>query len=206
MSAEEAKPGGESAPARPGILDVLTGNIGKITALVGAVAGLVAAWQALFGQLFEEQAPEPAAPRVCVEVDAQDFPQAVKYSDWKTTPIRVKGRNNCDKPLGVYATFVRRQSSEPSFVLGVPYDSLPGCDRGTPLLEPKCWDRKKPVPIDRRGEWEWETRPPPLWLLGDPGSIEEIAVTWEVRDLDQPTDDPLATSSVTIKLIDDRTR
>ena len=203
MSANEPQPDGE--PGRAGILDILTGRIGKLTALIGALAGLVAAWQTLVGPIIGGEDTQVPPPKLCVEIDAQEFPAAVKYSDWETTPIRVKGRNNCDKPIGVYATFVRRQTSEPRFVLGVPYDSLPGCDRGTPVLDPKCWDRKKPVPIDKRGDWEWETRPPPLWLLGDPGSIEEIAVIWEVRDLDQPKNDPLATSPVTIKLIDDRT-
>ena len=111
MSANEPQPDGE--PGRAGILDILTGRIGKLTALIGALAGLVAAWQTLVGPIIGGEDTQVPPPKLCVEIDAQEFPAAVKYSDWETTPIRVKGRNNCDKPIGVYATFVRRQTSEP---------------------------------------------------------------------------------------------
>lgn len=197
MNARRKQPAGSASPT--GVLDTVTGNLGKITALLGAVAALLAASQGLFDHLF------PSTQRPCVEIDAQVFPEAVKYTEWDKTPIRIKGRNTCGKSLGVYVTFVRRQTGKPNFVLGTPYDH-PECERGTPEQVPKCWDGKKPVRIDNHGNWEWETRPPPLSLLSDPGPIEEIAVTWEVRDIDEPAGAPLARSLATVKLIDDRSK
>lgn len=187
-------------PAKPGLLDLLTGNVGKLTGLLTAVAALVAAWQGLFGPLIGNNDKREGP---CVEISAQDFPKAVKWSAWDRTPIRVKGRNTCDKSLGVFATFQRRQTVA-SFVLEPLYDN-PQCERQDSQEIPTCWDRQDPVATDKDGNWEWEMRPPSLTLLAAPGSIDEIVVNWEVRNMASPRE-ALASSTATITLIDDRPR
>lgn len=187
-------------------IELVTGRIGKITALVGAIGGLLLLILTQIDKIQNEAVRVGLySPRPCVEVNADHvvFPKTVKYSEWDNMRIRLKGRNNCNRPLGLYVTFVRRTASEPRFILRVPHEELPECRGKAPLQEPKCWDPKKPVAI-AKGDWEWATLPPPLSQLSDPRSIETISVTWEVRDYDEPTKPPIAVGSVPIEVTYDK--
>jgi hypothetical protein len=194
------KEGTEPEKGKPDWIELVTGRIGKISALVAALGGLLV----LILNQFESVQKKAIgmklySPGACVEVRQVVFPKTVKFSEWDAMRIRLIGFNSCDKPLGLYVTFVRRTASEPRFILRVPHEELPECRGKAPLLEPKCWDPKKPVAIGK-GDWEWETLPPPLSQLSDPRSIETIALTWEVRDYDEPTKPPIATDSVPIEV------
>lgn len=200
MSAQKNKPekGGTDW------IELVTGRVGKITALAGAISALLAVILTQFSDVQEKlkQFGVISPPPPCVEVktDQVVFPNDVKYSEWDNMRIRLSGRNNCERPLGLYVTFVRRTTKDPRFTLRVPYDDLAECTGKAPLLEPKCWDRKKPVANIGKREWEWETPPPPLSRLSDSRSTETILVAWEVRDLDEPNKSPIAAGSAPIKV------
>jgi hypothetical protein len=183
-------------------LDVVTGRIGKVSALVAAVGGLVVLVLNQSAQIHEKLvAMKILSAPPCVEISRVVIPPTVRYSEWDNMRIKVEGRNNCDEPLGLYVTFLPRTAENPSFRLRVPHEDDPDCS-GTPaVLEPKCWDPKKPVAI-RKGEWQWEMLPPPLESLSDSWSTDTISVSWEVRDYDDPQR-PIATDSAQIAVTND---
>jgi hypothetical protein len=184
-------------------VDLITGRIGKIAGLVGAIGGLAVLIlhqsEQILGVL---EALHLYTRPPCVQVDPLMIPATVKYSEWDNMKIKLKGRNNCSTSLGLYVTFVRRTTSEPRFVLRVPHDDLPECKGLAPLQEPKCWDPKKPVSI-AKGDWEWDVLPPPLRQLSDPHRIEKISMTWAVHDFDAPTKPPIRVDTATIEVHND---
>jgi hypothetical protein len=181
-------------------VDLITGRIGKITALVVAIGslavGALTQWETFIGKLVE-MGLYTRPP--CVQVNPLMIPATVKYSEWDNMKIQLKGRTNCSTPLGLYVTFVRRTASEPRFVLRVPHEDLPECKGLAPLQEPKCWDPRKPISIGK-GDWEWDVRPPPLAQLSDPRRIEKISMTWAVHDYDAPTKPPIRVDTATIEV------
>jgi hypothetical protein len=183
-------------------VDLITGRIGKITALLTAIGGL-----ALLVLTQSEQILNKAIALglyklpPCVEVEPLMIPATVKYSEWDSMRLKLKGRNNCSTPLGLFVTFVPRSSSEARFVLRVPHEDLPEC-KGRAPQEPRCWDPKKPV-SSGKGNWEWEVLPPPLAQLSDPRRIEKISITWYVYDYDAPTKSAILVGNSTIEVHND---
>jgi hypothetical protein len=184
-------------------VDLITGRIGKITALLTAIGGL-----ALLILTQSEQILNKAIAlglyklRPCAQVEPLEIPATVKYSEWDNMKLKLKGRNNCSTPLGLFVTFVPRSTSEARFVLRVPHEDLPEC-KGRAPQEPRCWDPKKPV-SSGKGNWEWEVLPPPLAQLSDPRRIEKISITWYVYDYDAPTKSAIRVGSATIEVHNDR--
>ena len=184
-------------------VDLITGRIGKITALVTAIGGLALLILTQSEQILNKlTALGLYTPPPCAQVDPLIIPATVKYSEWDNMKIKLKGRNNCLTSLGLYVTFVRRTASEPRYVLRVPHDDLPECKGLAPLQEPKCWDPKKPISI-AKGDWEWDVLPPPLRQLSDPRRIEKISMTWAVYDFDAPTKPPIRVDTATIEVHND---
>jgi hypothetical protein len=185
------------------VVDLVTGRIGKITALITAVGGLLLLIlnqsEQIRGKLISLNLYTPLE---CVQVDRLMMPDTVKYSEWDSMKIKLKGRNNCGAPLGLYVTFVRRAASEPRFVLRAPHEDLPECKGLALSQEPKCWDQKKPVSIGK-GDWEWDVLPPPLAQLSDPRRIEKFAITWSVYDYDAPTKPAIRIDTATIGIHND---
>ena len=184
---------------------LITGKIGKITALLTAIGGLVLAIQtnsaSILNLLTALGLYTPYTPPPCVQVEPLMIPATVKYSEWDNMKMKLKGRNNCSTPFGLYVTFVPRSASEARFVLRVPHEDLPECKGGAPQ-DPKCWDPRKPV-SKGRGDWECEIPPPPLARLSDPRSIENISITYYVYDYDAPTKPAIRVGSATIKVEND---
>jgi hypothetical protein len=184
------------------VLDLITGRIGKITALLTALGGLALLILTQSEQILNKlTALGLYTPPPCVQVDPLMIPATVKYSEWDNMKIKVKGRNNCSTPFGLYVTFVPRIGSEPRFLLRVPHEDLPEC-KGRAQQEPKCWDPKKPV-SRTNGDWEWYVLPPPLAPLSDPRRIEKISLTWAVYDYDAPTKPAISTDNTTIEVHND---
>ena len=110
----------ESTKSAFDFVDLITGRIGKITALLTAIGGL-----ALLVLTQSEQILNKAIALglyklpPCVEVEPLMIPATVKYSEWDSMRLKLKGRNNCSTPLGLFVTFVPRSSSEARFVLRV---------------------------------------------------------------------------------------
>jgi hypothetical protein len=184
-------------------VDLVTGRIGKITALLTAVGGLVLLILTQSEQILTKvTALGLYTPRPCVQVEPLVIPATVKYSEWESMKLKLKGRNNCSTPLGLFVIFVPRSASETGFVVRVPHEDLPEC-KGRAPQEPRCWDPKKPV-SSGKGAWEWEVLPPRLALLSDPRRVEKISITWYVYDYDSPTKSAIQVGSATIEVQNDR--
>jgi hypothetical protein len=184
-------------------VDLITGKIGKITALVTAIGGLVVAILTNAAPMVKLlSAVGLYTPAPCVQVEPLMVPTTVKYSEWDNMRIKLKGRSNCSTPFGLYVTFVPRSASEARFVLRLPHEDLPECKGGGAPQDPKCWDPRKPV-SKGKGDWECEIPPPPLARLSDPRSIENISVTYYVYDYDAPTKPAIRVGSATIKVESD---
>jgi hypothetical protein len=134
-----------------------------------------------------------------VQIDRLIIPDTVKYSEWDTMEIKLKGRNTCPTSLGLYVTFVHRQNQQ-RFVLGVPYADRSECNKGARLEEPECWDWK--IPLDK-GDWEWGVQPPPLTALSDPRRIEKISIKWAVYNYNAPAKSPLRADTATVEIHND---
>lgn len=194
---------GEPAKSASDFVDLISGRIGKITALVVAIGslavGALTQWEKVIDKLVE--AGVYTRPS-CVLVYPLVFPATVKYSEWDSMKMKLKGRNNCSTSPGLYVTFVRRSTSEPRFVLRVPHEDLPECKGLAPLQVPKCWDPKKPI-RNGKGDWEWDVLAPPLTRLSDPRRTEKVSLTWAVYDFDAPTKPAIRVDSAEIEVQND---
>ena len=193
----------EPAKSAFDLVELITGRIGKITALVAAIGGLALGILKYSGEVRDKLVQlHLYTPPPCLQVDDLILPATVKFSQWDNMRIKLKGRNNCSANLGLYVTFVRRTAVGSLIRLKVPHEDLPECKGTAPLLVPNCWDQKKPISL-HKGDWEWEIRPPPLEPLGDPRDVEKISVTWAARDYDDPTKPVIGTDSAEIEVRSD---
>jgi hypothetical protein len=183
-------------------IDLITGRIGKITALVAAVGVLVlmilnksdlilSKSEQVLGKLaalgLYTRAP-------CVQVDAFIIPATVKYKEWENMTIKINGHNNCSITLDGYVTFDRRTETGPWLIrFRLPHEELPECRRQAlqvPLQEPTSWDAMIPIWIGK-GNWHWDLRAPPIEPMSDPRRVEKIAITWRLHNYDTPTNNPI---------------
>ena len=171
-------------------VDLITGRIGKITALLAAIGGLVYVILTQSEQIFNKlTALGLYTPRPCVEVERLIVPEKIQYSEWKKKrmKITIEGKNNCEAQLGIYLTYMRDKDSESLFNLNVPYDDWEECKGSNKALlqERICWETKKPL---RRGKgaWVWDVILPELEQVGA-RPIEPVRIKFEVNDYDDST-------------------
>lgn len=203
------------APKKKDALELVTGRVGKITALIAALTLVVTNLDTLVGKMqglaskFSPTEPTPQKQTTlppqqsCVEIYKVEFPQEIAYSEWNDHPISVTGRNNCNKDLGLYLTFTHRVGSEPPrLVLRSPYaDTFPECTGAAALSLPKCWDQMKPIPIVE-GRGRWDAPLPPPFRLGE-FETERLMFRLEVHDLDAPNAEAVWKKTVEIAIRDD---
>jgi len=186
-------------------LDMLTGRIGKIAALVTAVGGLILLIISQVKEITKEGAwlaslfPR-SSPAACLEVKSIDLPETLAYDKWDGKNVVIRGTNTCERTIGLYVAYPPRGATgEVRYVLRVPREEQPKCKGGAAVREPDCWDPQKPI---ARGDWTWQTYLPPLARLVDAsaGEPEKLFVTMEVRNSDEP-DSTLRTETRTIKVV-----
>ena len=195
----------DTEPTKGGFefIELLTGKIGKLTAFLTAIGGLAVLILTQSEQILSKATSLGLyTPRPCVEVEPLVIPATVKYSEWDSMKLKLKGRNNCSTPLGLFVIFVPGSASETGFVVRVPHEDLPECKTLAPK-DPTCWNPKKPV-SSGKGAWEWEVPPPRLARMRDPRQIEKISITWYVYDYDSPTKSAILVDSATIEVHNDR--
>jgi hypothetical protein len=179
-------------------VDLITGRIGKIGGLLIAVGVILTQSELIRNKI---TALGLYTPSPCVQAEPLIMPATVKYSEWDSMKLKLKGRNNCSTPFGLFVTYIPRSASETNFVVKVPHESLPECT-GRAQQEPKCWDGKRPV-SSGKGDWEWEFLPPPLARLSDPRRIEKISIAWYVYDYDAPAKSAILVGNSTIEVHND---
>jgi hypothetical protein len=190
-----------SAPENPqkgragALLDALTGKIAKITALVGAIGGLVVAVFTQYDAI--EKMVIKQFWHDCLDLEALVVPDKVSYGDWSNVRFRLTGENRCPDTLGIYVTYAHRPVSkdQPIRIARSVGEDVPEC-KGLPLQEPKCWDFKIPL---KRGKVDWSVLPPPLELLGTLRDRMTIAMTWTVYNFD--TKKAVRGDTTTIELV-----
>jgi hypothetical protein len=172
------------------IVDLITGRIGKITALVTAIGGLAFVILTQSEQIASKlTALGLYTPRPCVEIRRMIVPKEIQYSDWKKNKMKItiEGRNNCEAQLGIYLTYMRDKNSESLFDLKVPYDDWEECKGSNKALlqERICWETKKPLRRGK-GDWVWNVVLPDLEQIGA-RPVEPVRIKFEVNDYDDPT-------------------
>lgn len=158
-------------PKQPsGILNTITGKIGKITAVCVALTAFLGALVQLTGLgktvLSWMNPPVVVAPldlRNCL--DAQlSYPDAVPLSKWSSMEMRLRGQNDCKATLAVYVTFRGR---EDRVRLEPPFGDT----------DPSCWEQKTLA----SGALDWKVSPPRLVPLKVPlGNKVRVDINWVV--------------------------
>jgi len=172
------------------IVDLITGRIGKITALITAIGGLAFVILSQSEQIFDKlTALGLYTPRPCVEVERLIVPKKIEYSEWKKNKMKItiEGRNNCEAQLGIFLTYMRDKDSESLFDLKAPYDEWEECKGSNKALlqERICWATKKPL-RHGKGAWQWNVVLPDLEQIGA-RPVEPVRIKFEVNDFDDPS-------------------
>lgn len=183
-----------------GSLDVITGRIGKIAALITAVVILLGAlekffnvWSNLRGTGKKEAAheqvhPEPKTLMDCFKLE-MSYPKAVPINKWDSMDLVLTGRNDCQQRLDVHVAFktasnrIRIQS---------------GVSECLELPNPNCWEEK----IIEPGDLHWKVTPPRLTVLKIPlGDPVMININWVIYNA--VTKNRLDADTAQLQLVDD---
>jgi hypothetical protein len=164
-----------SAGGPPGIVELITGKIGKVTALCLAIVALGGAIGGVWTMGRRALQYIGLAPHGTSVTDSKNcfqpqlmYPGDVTLSKWDSMDLRLTGRNECKQTLAVHVAFKGRKdrvSIEPPFA-----DS--SC---TQADNPSCWEQK----TLERGDVNWEVSPPVLTPLKKPlGERIRVDVNW----------------------------
>ena len=165
----------QSGDAGSGLLEKLTGKVGKITALVIGVTAFLTAAQTLF-----KQVKPPAPDTACFKPD-MSFPGSVALGEWSRKKFILAGKNRCTDNLQVRIEFKAAS------------------DRVR--VEPPYQNEWFVTSVDN-GDVTLEIVPPALTPLKLPlGGPVTIAINWIVRNAD--TQKIVRAGSTTVELQDD---
>ena len=179
------------------LLGMLTGRIGKITALVLPVVALLGAAERTFEISsnflaifkFEESVTPRTTLKDCFQAEMK-YPLTVSVSGWQSMPLSLRGWNDCRQRLGVHVAFKAKQLDK------VRIES-PVSDCLDPV-DTRCWEEKY---IDT-GEVDEKFIPPHLEVLKKPlGDPVDININWVVYNV--KTKMRLDAGATQIQLTDD---
>jgi hypothetical protein len=187
------------------LLDVLTSRVGKITALVGAIGGLVVGANQLISKSDTKGSTNPVAlvhkaetgdskPPVLSDCFRRDMivePKTVAISKWDSMMLKWTGQNDCPTTFSgnAYVTFKIKANDRVRIM--PPYEECVSND-------PSCW---QPVSIDR-GNVAGEVMSPRLYLISKPlGAPVDLGISWVVYNLEDKKQ--LRAGTVKITLLDD---
>ena len=115
------------------LLDMLTGRIGRITALVLALAGLLVAAEKFFeiGSNFLAMFKTEESVKDCFQVE-MNYTKTVSVRGWKSMPLSLTGRNDCRERLSVHVAFKAKQLDKVR--IGSPISDC------LDPVDPHCWE------------------------------------------------------------------
>jgi len=201
MTEEQKTP--ESQKNTWDLLDVLTSRVGKITALIGAITGLVVGanqfipksctvdLKTLVGLVEEVKREAPKSPTLpdCFRHDMIVEPKTVAISKWDSMMLKWTGQNDCPTTLNAYVTFKIKANNRVRIM--PPYEDCVSND-------PSCWQS---VSIDR-GNVAGEVWSPRLYPLSKPlGEPVDLGISWVIYNVEDKKQ--LRTGTVKITLQDD---
>ena len=172
------------------LLGMLTGGIGKITLLVGAVTGLLIAAENFFeiSSKFLAMIKTEKSVTDCFQAE-MNYQKTVSVSGWRTMPPSLIGRNDCRERLGVYVAFKAKQLDKVRI-------KSPVSDCLDPV-DPRCWEEKS---IETGAAEKF--LPPDLVVLKKPlGDPVDININWVVYNVE--TKKLLDAGAAQIQLTDD---
>jgi hypothetical protein len=166
---------------KPGsnVFDLITGKIGKITAVAAAVAALGVAvnqmtgtWQGIIGKFKAPPAASALPPKRCVHAELV-HPKAVHLSQWSAMELNLEVENHCEEEVVAYVVF--KIGGGGRIRIEPPFEGNPSC--GTDKDKPGCWDER----MLEKGSFRWELTPPLLTSLQDRlGQSVPVAINWVV--------------------------
>jgi hypothetical protein len=198
----------EPAKNTSDFLDVITGKVGKITLLLTTVAGLLTGVNQLFQIVpnpFKFNPPavvepksttpgvsvvsKPTALEDCFKPKMVVEPDTVSISKWESMILKLTGRNDCIKSLGVHVAF--KMASDRVRIMS------PVGDCST-FTDSACWQTAS---IDS-GALNQTVTTPRLYPLSNPlGNPLKLNINWMVYNADDQK--LLRTEMVQITLRDD---
>ena len=197
MTNEEEK-GGKSNRAST-FLDVISGKIGKIGAVVVVLATLVGGFatfmdgvrkiKSSFTELFGGgKNGDPVSilgktVRDCVKVVLLDPDKEISIDDWnapdQTDLLRLKVENTCDSAVGAFVSFRPPARMTKTAIIIEPLNKCSAPE----ISNPDCWEKKRL----EKGEVVWSLDRPLLRQQGEKtsGEVIEISVRWSLYDTDK---------------------
>ena len=178
----------------PTILQVITGKVKEVTALVKAISVLILALGTLWVIVQSRSSEKPPQyPDLAGCFDARWDPpqQALTLSQWEKDEFIFKVRNACGRKLDIHVEF---KSLDPSIRINLPVD----CNR--PDENPDdCWPAKFLDPKEE--EEEWALTPPRLYSLKNPdGDAARVQLKWMIYEGSQKK---IAADTAVISLLND---
>lgn len=153
-------------------LDVVTGKIGKITLLVGAVSALLTQVYPLIqgGSSLVKSEPEQRPPLEGCLKPKLIVPKTVSISEWDSMMLKLKGRNDCPQSLNIYVTF--KAAGESVLIVPTMGDEC--------RSQPECWEQKS---LDSGDLDQIFTRPRLRFLKKPLGNPVKLSINWVVYNV-----------------------
>ena len=122
---------------KPGFLDLVTGKIGKISALIVAVGALLTGAEKvfkIFGGVDPKGPTEVVKLKDCFEADLT-YPKEVSFNGWSSMSLRMSGANDCGETLIGHVAFKAPRAT--SLRILAPFAPEGG---DCTLANPDCWE------------------------------------------------------------------
>ena len=187
MNDEEKQP--ERKKKSSDLLGMLTGRIGKTTALLLALTGLIGAAENFFEissrvlEIFE------AEKKTCFQA-RMSYPKTVSVNGWQSMSLRLSGTNDCRERLGVHIAFKAKRLNK--VIIGSPVSTC------VDPVDPSCWE----VKYIEAGAVDAKFLAPHLEVLKKPlGDPIDLNINWVVYNVENRK--RLDADAVQIQLTDD---
>jgi hypothetical protein len=178
------------------ILDVITGRIGKIVALITAVVALLTVAQQMLGgthKLAEIWTAFRSVPEEdCFMAEMNVEPTSVPLQKWNSVKFHLTGSNKCRATLAVHVAF---KAQGGNLVVSPPFKGpdQPAC---TGYENPDCWEVKS---LDKGKAVDWVLTPPRLESLSPLGNPVKIAINWMVFNTETKKQVRAGKAEITVK-------
>jgi hypothetical protein len=163
--------------AKKTFVEVVTGKIGKVTALLTGIGAFLAVATQLpggFQKMTEIVRPSgTVAVQDCLDVTMDVKPTAVSVGKWNTVKFDLVGRNTCNETLAVYVAFKSLNGS----IRIEPLSDQPACSG----LNPDCWESRT---LERGKDVKWTLTAPRLTQLSPLTDPVPIDVNWIVYNME----------------------
>lgn len=166
----------QSGKGSSSFMDLITGKLGKIGALIVALSAVLGGVEKLFdvssniAAIFggEEKVVAPTGLKDCFEAELS-YPDEVSFDEWSSMELKMLGENKCAENLHGHVAF---QTLGGTTLRIKPFKK--GCSE---LAEPDCWE---PITFDKGKPVDYPVMVPDLDRLGALSREVEVNIFWYV--------------------------